>query len=209
MENITYYNRFCPPVFSVQLVKVRLNVTLPTLDLKEEVEENADNFQYLLDTDADECADLYDLAARLMSRNLEGLTFTGEQLRTTYPLKNEDLVVFFHAYVEFFRALEKAKNLVIPQNPVAGDTGRHQYKYETPSWGRARVAAYTGLNFHEIGQLDYGTYLLWLRDAYINMLTQTEEGRDHLDDCWRMSQTKPDRPKLRQKLGKGAPSSGE
>lgn len=85
--------------------------------------------------------------------------------------------------------------------------GRHQYN--NTSWGRNLVASYTGLNFHEVGQLDYGTYLLWLRDAYINMLNQSEEGRAHLDDCWRMEQTKPDRAKLREKLGKGAPSSGE
>lgn len=80
--------------------------------------------------------------------------------------------------------------------------GHHEYIIH--SCGRAMVAAYTGLNFHEIGQLDYGTYLLWLRDAYITSLNRTEEGRAYLDDCWRMTQEKPDRAKLRKYFGKGA-----
>lgn len=89
----------------------------------------------------------------------------------------------------------------------SGDSaGRHDYINTT--WGRKLVAEYSGLNFHQVGQLDYGTYLLWLRDAYIHALNQTEDGRKYLDDCWRMEQTKPDRPKLRQKLGKEAASNG-
>ena len=85
--------------------------------------------------------------------------------------------------------------------------GRHEYI--TTTWGRRLVAEYTGLNFHQVGQLDYGTYLLWLRDAYIAGLNRTEEGRQYLDDCWRMEQTKPDRGKLSAKFGKGASSNGQ
>ncbi len=80
--------------------------------------------------------------------------------------------------------------------------GRHEYINTT--WGRRLVADYTGLNFHQVGQLDYGTYLLWLRDAYIAALSRTEEGQQYLDDCWRMGQTKPDRGKLGARFGKGA-----
>ena len=40
------------------------------------------------------------------------------------------------------------------------------------------VAEYTGLNFHEVSQLDYVQYLVWRRDAYIHKLNQTEEGTD-------------------------------
>lgn len=84
--------------------------------------------------------------------------------------------------------------------------GRH--KYINTSWGRRLVSEYTGLNFHQVGQLDYGTYLLWLRDAYIQTLERSEEGREYLDNAWRMTQTEPDRIKLRQKFGKEASSNG-
>lgn len=83
-----------------------------------------------------------------------------------------------------------------------------QHGYINTSWGRRLVAEYTGLNFHQVGALDYGTYLLWLRDAYIHSLNQTEAGREHLDDCWRMEQVKPDRATLRELFGEGAPSGG-
>ena len=64
------------------------------------------------------------------------------------------------------------------------------------------VAEYTGLNFLQIAELDYLQYLVWLRDAYIYRLNQTEEGQKYLDNAWRMEQTKPDRAALRKKLRK-------
>lgn len=96
---------------------------------------------------------------------------------------------------------------MLPQNPMAETAGRHNYT--TTTWGRRLVAEYTGLNFLQVGELNYGEYLFWLRDAYIHGLNLTEDGRQYLDDCWRMEQTKPDRAKLHQKLGKGAPPNGQ
>ena len=62
------------------------------------------------------------------------------------------------------------------------------------------VADYTGLNFHQVRQLEYIKYLTWLRDAYIYSLNQTEGGREYLDNAYRMEQTAPDRSALRKKL---------
>jgi hypothetical protein len=62
------------------------------------------------------------------------------------------------------------------------------------------VADYTGLTFFEVSQLNYVQYLIWRRDAYIHMLSRTEDGQKYLDDCWRMEQTKADRAALRRKL---------
>lgn len=64
------------------------------------------------------------------------------------------------------------------------------------------MAEYTGLNFFEVGQLDYLQYLVWRRDAYIHMLSCTEAGQEYLDNCWRIEQTEPDRAALRKKYGK-------
>lgn len=58
-------------------------------------------------------------------------------------------------------------------------------------------------------ELDYIQYLTWRRDAYIHMLSRTEEGQEYLDNAWRMEQTQPDRKRLRDKLGrKEAPANG-
>ena len=64
------------------------------------------------------------------------------------------------------------------------------------------MSEYTGLNFFEVSQLNYLQYLIWRRDAYISMLSRTENGQKYLDDAWRMGQTTPDRAKLRSKLRK-------
>lgn len=64
------------------------------------------------------------------------------------------------------------------------------------------MAEYTGLNFFEVGQLNYIQYLIWRRDAYIHMLSRTEAGQKYLDECWRMEQKKADRAALRQKVRK-------
>ena len=64
------------------------------------------------------------------------------------------------------------------------------------------VSEYTGLNFLQIAELDYLQYLVWLRDAFIDKMEQTEQGMKYLDNAWRMEQTKPDREMLRRKLRK-------
>jgi hypothetical protein len=64
------------------------------------------------------------------------------------------------------------------------------------------VHEHTGLNFFEIEQLPIDEYLLYRRDAYIYALQQSEEGRNYLDECYRFTQTEPDKENLREKFGK-------
>jgi hypothetical protein len=62
------------------------------------------------------------------------------------------------------------------------------------------VAVYTGLNFDELMQMDCITFKMLLRDAYIDKMRQSEEGREYLENCWLMKQTEPDRQKLRKQF---------
>lgn len=61
---------------------------------------------------------------------------------------------------------------------------------------------YARLNFLEIEQLPIDVYMGLQRDAYVYSLNQTEKGREYLENCWIMEQTKPDRKQLRKKFGK-------
>lgn len=61
---------------------------------------------------------------------------------------------------------------------------------------------HTGLTFIEIQYLPIDEYLLFRKDAFIFLLNQTEDGREYLEKCWIMQQTKPDRAALREKFGK-------
>lgn len=91
---------------------------------------------------------------------------------------------------------------------MADSAGGHQYT--TTSWWVRLVAEYTGLNFLQVGALDYIQYLTWRRDAFIHMLSRTEEGQEYLDNAYRMEQTKPDRETLRRKLGReGGAENGQ
>ena len=64
------------------------------------------------------------------------------------------------------------------------------------------MAEYAGISLPAVRELDYIQYLVWRRDAYIQMLSRTEAVQEYLDNAWRMEQTKPDRAKLREKFGR-------
>jgi hypothetical protein len=48
----------------------------------------------------------------------------------------------------------------------------------------------------------YYDFRVLLRDAVIHNCKKSEAGREYLDKCWVMEQTKPERAKLREKTGK-------
>ena len=61
---------------------------------------------------------------------------------------------------------------------------------------------YTGLNVNEIEELEYIDYLQYRRDAFIHAINQTEEGREYLENAHTLTQTEPDRQRLRELFGK-------
>lgn len=91
---------------------------------------------------------------------------------------------------------------------MADSKGGHGYTART--WYKHLVAQYTGLDFQQIGRLNYLEYLQYRRDAFITRLNQTEAGQKYLENAWRMEQTKPDRAALRRKFVRkeGAESGG-
>ena len=61
---------------------------------------------------------------------------------------------------------------------------------------------YTGLNVNEIEDLEMIDYLQYRRDAFIHAMNQTEEGREYLQNAYTLTQTEPDRKRLRDLFGK-------
>lgn len=53
----------------------------------------------------------------------------------------------------------------------------------------------------EVEELDIILYLRYRRDAFIYTLSQTEKGRDYLNNAYRLEQTTPDRKSLRDQFG--------
>lgn len=87
------------------------------------------------------------------------------------------------------------------------EPGGHQYRIAT--WFKHLVSEYTGLNFKEVGQLNYIEYLSYRRDAFIYAMNRTERGQEYLNNAWRMEQTKPDRAALRRRFGKENAGDGK
>ena len=73
--------------------------------------------------------------------------------------------------------------------------GGGEGKHEIMS-GVRRVIEYSGLNFYEVLNLPTDTYLLMLKNHYLDELNSTEAGREYLEKCERLNTTQPDREKL-------------
>jgi hypothetical protein len=68
--------------------------------------------------------------------------------------------------------------------------------------GENLVIKYTGLNLFEIQELEIDVYLFYMREAFIHTMNETKEGREYLANCWRLSQTEPDRKAIREHFTK-------
>lgn len=66
------------------------------------------------------------------------------------------------------------------------------------------VSEYSGLNFIELQNLEFDTFQLLLRDAFIYKLEKTESGKEYLETAYILEQDKPDRESLREKYKGGA-----
>lgn len=64
------------------------------------------------------------------------------------------------------------------------------------------VSEYSGLNMIEVENLDIVAYLVYRRDAFIYKMSQTEKGREYLQNAYRLELVEPDRKSLRDQFGK-------
>lgn len=89
----------------------------------------------------------------------------------------------------------------MPYYPGGGSGDEVHYRLNTK--GEKLVIDYLSITIFDVQEMPIDLYLYFMREANIHKLMQTKEGREYLDNCWRMEQTKPDRKKLREKMRKG------
>lgn len=89
----------------------------------------------------------------------------------------------------------------MPYYPGGGSGDEVHYRLNTK--GEKLVIDYLNITIYDVQEMPIDLYLYFMREANIHRLMQTKEGREYLDNCWRMEQTKPDRKKLREKMRKG------
>ena len=89
----------------------------------------------------------------------------------------------------------------MPYYPGGGSGDEVHYRLNTK--GEKLVIDYLNITIFDVQEMPIDLFLYFMREANIHKLMQTKEGREYLDNCWRMEQTKPDRKKLREKMRKG------
>lgn len=75
--------------------------------------------------------------------------------------------------------------------------------YEIYTMQLKMVHDYTGLSFEEILDLPLSLFLLYRYDSYLYSKYTTPGGKEYLEQCWMMEQTKPDKENLRKRFGGG------
>lgn len=61
------------------------------------------------------------------------------------------------------------------------------------------MSEYAKCSLFELLQLPLQVYLLIKKDSWIDSMNSTEKGREALKDFWRLSQTKADLKKIRER----------
>lgn len=75
-----------------------------------------------------------------------------------------------------------------------------EYTYTAETRAEKLVIDYLNISIFDVQEMPIDLYLYFMRESYIYTLSQTEKGRKYLEDCYRMTQTKPDRKKIREKI---------
>ena len=75
-----------------------------------------------------------------------------------------------------------------------------KYKVETIEF--KIVIDYAKISYLDILDLDYYTFCLLLRDAFIYNCQSTKDGQEYLENAWIFEQKRPDRSELRSHFKK-------
>lgn len=108
------FNILCPPTLPLVMrddARTEITVSTPTERLVEELQAVAPELNKVFAAnDADSIKAVYELAAKLISCNRNGLTVTAEDLSGKYRLNLEALIVFYNVYTDFINEMINAKN---------------------------------------------------------------------------------------------------
>lgn len=87
-----------------------LRITLPPLDVVEELAAMGDVLAAAADGTSDAVTALYNFASLVLSCNRDHITVAPEDITGKYDLDVDDLTVFFSDYVDFIAGISRRKN---------------------------------------------------------------------------------------------------
>lgn len=108
------FNAIDRPVLKLTMAddaRTVIRVSTPTEGLVEELQATTPKLQEAFKAGGAESIGMcYNLAARLISCNLDFVDVTAEELIKTYRIDLQGLIVFYSAYMEFINEISNAKN---------------------------------------------------------------------------------------------------
>lgn len=108
------FNALEKPVLELTLKdkdRTVVRATAPTEELVERLMSASSELTKVVKDDTGETIRaLFELIAELMNCNIDGLTFTAEELRDKYGMKLYEATVFVKVYLDFIQELNSAKN---------------------------------------------------------------------------------------------------
>ena len=138
----------------------------------------------------------YALCAAIISRNKSGVQLVSKQIRSIWDI--DDIKDFLDGCKSFVNKIHSLSRLALPYYPGGNDN----INFEIVSYWDKIVADYMNISLYEVEEMDIYDYLLIRRDAFIQLASRTEAGQKYLENAWRLTQTKPDRARLRKNFGK-------
>lgn len=90
--------------------RTTLRIGMPTEGMVQELQALIPDVQRMENGDHDAVELIYNLGARLMSRNRDLIKVTAEDLRSKYQMDLEAMLLFFSAYMDFINAIQSEKN---------------------------------------------------------------------------------------------------
>lgn len=91
--------------------RTTFHLRYPTEGLVQELIRISPEMHKVLETgDAESLNLTYDLVARLVSCNRDGIKVTGDELRTKYRMDFEMIILFCNSYLEFLNEATNSKN---------------------------------------------------------------------------------------------------
>lgn len=87
-----------------------VHLDIPTEELVQEFEAMLPRLDTLKKGDRSAVNEIYNVAAKLISVNLDFFEVTGQELRTTYRMNVLSAINFFGAYLDALETLTKEKN---------------------------------------------------------------------------------------------------
>ena len=114
MAKVLDFNILQQPTQVVRMMddeRTIIHLSAPTVDLVDELKNNAAQLEAALSGKTKDTRQaVYNLAARLINCNLDGIIVTSEELALKYRMSLQALSVFYDTYVEFISEIGNEKN---------------------------------------------------------------------------------------------------